>query len=107
MSSGEHLARFDALESQFRADAQQTADNIFVLVQHYMWGRDKFGVAEFAIMYRRKPAYDIDAQTLDILVQAIHASLCEDYSGGPFDEEIFPSYEVFVGILDKLVEKYA
>lgn len=102
--------RCDVLEARFLASAQETAEDVAKWLQEYVWKCNKrevqFGATAFTLVYRKPLTYDIDPHTLDLLVQATHDALRDEYDGGPFDEYIIPSYAVFVGILDKLVAMY-
>jgi len=98
--------RYEIVEARLRERLQETADEIFQSMRRYMWCRLNFGLIDFHVVYCRKLEYDIDPYILEKLVQATHTSLREEYEGSPFDETFVPTFDVFVGLLDKLVDKY-
>lgn len=99
-------SRFQEVEAILGDTYQETANEIFDKVRRYTWSQDKFGPNEFYVVYAHKLKYDIEPYVLDILVQATHDSLQEIYKGSPFVEELVPSFQVFVALLDCLVANY-
>lgn len=88
-----------------RERVDEIANDTFDLIRRYTWSLHEFGPDEFYIVYCRKLEYDIEPYVLNMLVKATHETLQDEYGGSDYDDCV-PPYDIFVGVLDKLVAKY-